>query len=214
MGIAYNTSIVSSGLVFALDAANSRSYSGSGLTAYGLVGGANGTLLNGTGFSSVAGGCWLFDGTDDGINTTINIDNDPIGINAWVYCTEVTSVNGRGIVLSDNGGWDRGLEINDSTWGVHTGNSLYKVGTALSNTWYNTFLSYSSNVWTLYVNGSFVFSSSSTTSPGSLATIGRADYFSTRIFQGLIPQVQIYNRALTVAEIKQNFNATRDRYGI
>jgi len=48
MGIAYNTSIVSSGLVFALDAANSRSYSGSGLTAYGLVSGANRTLLNGT----------------------------------------------------------------------------------------------------------------------------------------------------------------------
>jgi hypothetical protein len=212
MGIAYNTSIVSDGLIFALDAANSRSYSGTGLTAFGLVGGANGTLLNGTGFSSVAGGCWSFDGTDDGINTTINIDNDPLTINAWVYCTEVTSVNGRGIVLSDNGGWDRGLEINDSKWGVHIGNNLYKVGTALNNTWYHTSLSYSSNVWTLYVNGSFVFSSSSTTSPGSLATIGRADYFSTRIFQGLIPQVLIYNKALTVQEIRQNYNATKKRY--
>ena len=212
MGIAYNTSIVSDGLIFALDAANSRSYPGTGLTAFGLVGGANGTLLNGTGFSSVAGGCWSFDGTDDGINTTINIDNDPLTINAWVYCTEVTSVNGRGIVLSDNGGWDRGLEINDSKWGVHIGNNLYKVGTALNNTWYHTSLSYSSNVWNLYVNGSFVFSSSSTTSPGSLATIGRADYFSTRIFQGLIPQVLIYNKALTVQEIRQNYNATKKRY--
>jgi hypothetical protein len=212
MGIAYNTSIVSDGLIFALDAANSRSYPGTGLTAFGLVGGANGTLLNGTGFSSVAGGCWSFDGTDDGINTTINIDNDPLTINAWVYCTEVTSVNGRGIVLSDNGGWDRGLEINDSKWGVHIGNNLYKVGTALNSTWYHTSLSYSSSVWNLYVNGSFVFSSSSTTSPGSLATIGRADYFSTRIFQGLISQVLIYNKALTVQEIRQNYNATKKRY--
>jgi hypothetical protein len=212
MGIAYNTSIVTDGLVFALDAANSRCYSGSGITAFGLVDGANGTLLNGTGFSSVAGGCWSFDGTDDGINTTINIDNDPLTINAWVYCTEVTSVNGRGIVLSDNGGWDRGLEINDSKWGVHIGNNLYKVGTALNNTWYHTSLSYSSNVWNLYVNGSFVFSSSSTTSPGSLATIGRADYFSTRIFQGLISQVLIYNKALTIQEIRQNYNATKKRY--
>ena len=213
MGIAYNTSIVSNGLVLALDPANSRCYSGSGLTAFGLIGGINGTLLNGTGFSSVAGGCWSFDGTNDGINTTLNIDNDPLGINAWVYCTEVTSVNGRGIVLSDNGGWDRGLEINDSTWGVHIGNNLYKVGTALNNTWYHTSLSYSSNVWTLYVNGSFVFSSSSTTSPGSLATIGRADFnFGTRIFQGLISQVLIYNRALTAQEILQNYNATKKRY--
>ena len=214
MGTGYNPRIATDGLIFALDAANSRSYPGTGLTAFGLVGGANGTLLNGTGFSSVAGGCWSFDGTDDGINTTINIDNDPLTINAWVYCTEVTSVNGRGIVLSDNGGWDRGLEINDSKWGVHIGNNLYKVGTALNNVWYHTSLSYSSNVWILYVNGSFVFSSSSTTSPGSLATIGRADYFSTRIFQGLIPQVLIYNRALTVQEIRQNYNATKGRYGL
>jgi hypothetical protein len=63
------------------------------------------------------------------------------------------------------------------------------------------------------VNGSFVFSSSSTTSPGSLATIGRADFnFGTRIFQGLISQVLIYNRALTVQEIRQNYNATKKRY--
>ena len=212
MGVFSSPSIPLDGLVFSIDAGNSKSYSGSGVTANGLIGGANGALLNGTGYSSVAGGCWSFDGTDDGINTTINIDNDPIGIHAWIYCTEVTSVNGRGIVLSDNGGWDRGLEINDSKWGVHTGNSLYKVGTVSNNTWYNIFLSYSSNVWTLYVNGSFVFSSTSTTSPGSLATIGRADYFSTRIFQGLISQVQIYNRALTATEIIQLYNATKDRY--
>jgi hypothetical protein len=31
---------------------------------------------------------------------------------------------------------------------------------------------------------------------------------------GNISQLQIYNRALSAAEIKQNFEATRDRYGI
>jgi hypothetical protein len=207
--------IVTNGLIFNLDAANPSSYAGTGNTSYNLIGGISATLLNGTGFSSVAGGCWLFDGTDDGINTTINIDNDPITINAWVYCTEVTSVNGRGIVLSDNGGWDRGLEINSSMWGVHDGSNLYKVGTVLNNTWYHTSLSYSSNIWTLYVNGSFVFSRGSSTSSGSLATIGRADYnFGTRIFQGLISQVLIYNRPLSATEIQQNFNAMRERYNL
>ena len=212
MSVKAGPKIVKEGLIFDLDAAVSRSYSGSGDTAYNLIGGISATLLNGTGYSSANKGCWSFDGTNDGINTTINIDNDPISINAWVYCTEVTSVNGRGIVLSDNGGWDRGLEINDSKWGVHIGNNLYKVGTVLNNTWYNTYLSYASNVWNLYVNGSFVFSSSSVTSSGSLATIGRADYFSTRIFQGLISQVQIYNRTLSQQEILQNYNATKGRY--
>jgi hypothetical protein len=31
---------------------------------------------------------------------------------------------------------------------------------------------------------------------------------------GNIAQVQIYNRALSATEIRQNFNATRKRYGI
>jgi hypothetical protein len=201
--------------LFSADPGNIASYSPGSTTALNLANSSNSaTLLNGTGYSSVAGGCWSFDGTNDGINTAININNDPIGIHAWVYCTEVTSVNGRGIVLSDNGGWDRGLEINDSSWGVHTGGSLYKVGSALNNTWYNIFLSYVSNVWTLYVNGSLIFSSVSSPSSGSLATIGRADYESTRIFQGLISQVNIYNRGLTATEISNYYNVTKGRYGL
>ena len=31
---------------------------------------------------------------------------------------------------------------------------------------------------------------------------------------GNIPQVQIYNRALSASEIKQNYNATKKRYGL
>ncbi len=64
------------------------------------------------------------------------------------------------------------------------------------------------------MNGSFVFSSSSTPSSGSLATIGRAYYESTRIFQGLISQVNIYNRGLTATEVLNYYNATKGRYGL
>jgi hypothetical protein len=201
--------------LFSADPGNIASYSPGSTTALNLANSSNSaTLLNGTGYSSVAGGCWSFDGTNDGINTAININNDPIGIHAWVYCTEVTSFNGRGIVLSDNGGWDRGIEINNSAWGVHNGAALSVVGSVSNNTWYNVFLSYVSNIWTLYVNGTFIASSGSAPSPGSLATIGRADYESTRIFQGLISQVNIYNRGLTASEISNYYNATKGRYGL
>jgi hypothetical protein len=203
--------------LFSADPGNISSYSPGSTTALNLANSSNSaTLLNGTGYSSVAGGCWSFDGTNDGINTAININNDPIGIHAWVYCTEVTSGGGRGIVLSDNGGWDRGLEIFNSQWGVHTGSTINQtiLGTVLNNTWYNIFLSYVSNVWTLYVNGSLIGSGASSPSGGSLATIGRADYESTRIFQGLISQVNIYNRGLTATEITNYYNATRGRYGV
>jgi len=33
-------------------------------------------------------------------------------------------------------------------------------------------------------------------------------------FTGYIPNTQIYNRALSAAEVQQNFNALRGRYGI
>ena len=65
MGIAYNTSQVTDGLVFAIDAANPRSYSGSGITVNGLVSGLGGTLINGAGFTSTNSGSFVFDGTND-----------------------------------------------------------------------------------------------------------------------------------------------------
>jgi hypothetical protein len=37
---------------------------------------------------------------------------------------------------------------------------------------------------------------------------------STQFFDGKLSVAKIYNRALTAAEIKQNFNALRGRYGI
>ena len=65
MGIAYNTSIVSDGLVFALDAGNTRCYSGSGNTSNALVGSKIGALTNGVGFTNSNNGSFTFDGTND-----------------------------------------------------------------------------------------------------------------------------------------------------
>ena len=47
MGIGYNTSVVRDGLVLYLDAANSKSYPGSGTTWFDLTGNNNNAILNG-----------------------------------------------------------------------------------------------------------------------------------------------------------------------
>ena len=58
--------IILNGLVLALDAANPRSYPGSGTTWTDISGGnRNGTLINGVGYSSNYKGILLFDGTND-----------------------------------------------------------------------------------------------------------------------------------------------------
>ena len=74
MAINVRPSIVTSGLVLNLDAANMKSYPRSGTTWRDLSGlGNNGTLTNGPTFNSQNGGSIVFDGVDDyaSINNTI-----------------------------------------------------------------------------------------------------------------------------------------------
>jgi hypothetical protein len=60
--------IVTSGLVFNVDAGNIDSYQNSSTTTTSLTGSHTGTLTNGVGFESTNGGTWDFDGTDDYIS--------------------------------------------------------------------------------------------------------------------------------------------------
>jgi hypothetical protein len=80
MGIAYNPSVATDGLVLALDAGNSKSYPGSGTTWTDLSGrGNNGTLTNGPTYSSSNNGVLVFDGVDDYVtnaSTDLSIVNN------------------------------------------------------------------------------------------------------------------------------------------
>jgi hypothetical protein len=101
MGIAYNTSMISDGLVYALDAANTRSYSGSGITSYSLVGGIGATLVNGVGFTSTNSGSFVFDGTNDQI-TTADIDlssTNKVTVSCWVKVLNYREVSGSSNIV-------------------------------------------------------------------------------------------------------------------
>ena len=60
MGTKYNPSAVRDGLLICVDPANLNSYSGSGITARGLVSGIGATLVNGIGFSSSIFCVWCY----------------------------------------------------------------------------------------------------------------------------------------------------------
>jgi hypothetical protein len=71
MGLSHSPSIITQNLVLCLDAANSKSYPGSGTTWTDLSGnGNNGTLANGVGYNSGNGGSLVFDGVDDYVSLT------------------------------------------------------------------------------------------------------------------------------------------------
>lgn len=89
-----------------------------------------------------------------------------------------------------------------------------------TNQWYCVAITYDQSYQRMYINGAQVYSAALSGPIGNSysdtlkigARGGAASTFD--YFNGQIPVVQIYNRALSATEIKQNFNALRWRYGI
>ena len=89
MATNYSPSIVTDGLVLCLDAANTKSYPGSGTTWTDISGrGNNGTLTNGPTFSSDDGGSIVVDGSNDFILTPrvtgTGLSNRSVSWGIWV----------------------------------------------------------------------------------------------------------------------------------
>ncbi len=85
--------IITNGLILELDAANRKSYPGSGTTWTDLSGNGNtGTLTNGPTFSSANGGSIVFDGVDDYVNcgnaSSLNFERtNSFSFCFWIYPT-------------------------------------------------------------------------------------------------------------------------------
>ena len=73
MALGHSPQIVRDGLVLYLDAANPKSYPGSGTTFDLTKNSNNGSLINGVGFTDTDNGAFIFDGVNDYINTSYKI---------------------------------------------------------------------------------------------------------------------------------------------
>jgi hypothetical protein len=226
MAVGYNPSIVSDGLVFFLDPANMRSYSGSGVTANGLVGGIGGTLVNGVGFTSSNNGSFIFDGTNDFItipdnsllnnftNMTLEVVVKYTTTNDQIFAQKVNYSTGNGYTLEL---FSSGIVA--FCYGSGAGYLSVSVSNYPANNIYHMVLTLSGNTQTLYINGVSVASNASGSVPtisGTVMKIGdrTGTYVTSAYLGGNVYLTKFYNRALTQQEILQNFNATRFRYGI
>jgi hypothetical protein len=226
MAFNYSPKIVTDGLILYLDAANTRSYPGTGTTWNDVSrSGINGTLVNGPTFSSANGGSIVFDGTNDYVDLGGSLNLKPttsITVSTWIRFNAMVA-NVR--ALSDwhqNGATDRWIfYITDSTtiqWYLLTNSfaSAVSFSPVLLNTWYNFTGVYNGTSQIFYVNGLFHNSTpktgnmniSNTTQPVRLGGQVNAGGFHN----GNIATTLIYNRALTATEVLQNYNATKGRY--
>ena len=224
MSIAYNRSIVTSGLVACLDAGNPRSYSGSGTTITDVSGqGATGTI-NGT-ISFVSAGqasYWNFATSSDSnfISSTLS--------QSYVDCTFVLYPDFN----ANNGSAIAGL-ISNSSPAAPTDKSLRFQGVNGTGPWtladrnpgdandwaYPTATTYYVNgtVSNILVSGWNIFGgyrTNQSTFPLSFAYYLGSSGYPARSFQGRIAVALLYNRQLSATEQLQNFNALRGRYGV
>ena len=216
MGIDYNNIIVSDGLVFYIDAANTRSYSGSGTSSNSLVGGIGATLVNGVGFTSSNNGAFTFDGSNDYINfgNSSAVQQSSGTLSAWA---KASSPGGgyRGIIAKQGA---YGLFYTDSVlvaydWAADTPRST---GVNIAdNTWKNVVLTYQSGVSNgtrIYINGVSVLTTTITVLNQTGNLFGGAEANAGQYAACQISLFNMYNRALSAQEILQNYNATKGRY--
>lgn len=232
--------IVTDGLVLNIDAASRPSYPGTGTTWYDVSGrGNNGTLVNGVEFSATRGGSFIFDGVDDRVSlgnlSSFNFGMNDFTVDVFVYIDNSITVGNYASLVTKKGiaAANAGFSLYFKT---DTGKFLWSTanGTNSMEIWSsNTFNSLkgkfahvvmvrqggSVNNGCFYVNGIYESISSGASivdvSNSYDLTIGVGSNLSSNtLFKGQIPVVKIYNRALTPAEITQNFNALRGRYGI
>jgi len=231
MSFNYSPKIVTNGLVLCLDAANTKSYvSGSTIWTDLSQGGNTGTLTNGPTFNPSNGGSIFTDGTDDFISTTyLGSATSDYTFSAWFKndnYSESKFILNRGRDGAGNG-WSLTLYIDTlgiaaaSSVPISPGTNQYTAlgtSTLALNTWY-----YITGVWTasssikVYVNG-VLERTTDATGRSNLRTSTNnwvmGSITTTNFTSGYTAIAQIYNRALSATEIKQNYNATKGRYGL
>jgi len=222
---------ITNGLVLSLDAANRKSYPGSGATWTDLSGNSNtGTLTNGPTFSSANGGTIVFDGTDDSViiadNSTLDLaGNKTLG--CWVYmgadsvgCGITGKSNSTVFGMALGYGWN-GNGFMALAW--NSSNNPFIVKDLNRDILKWNYLVAIQDVTTRYIYvydiegvrfSSFSGGTHSWNNTQAF-TIGNANNGSNPAPGNTrIAQTSIYNRALSPDEVLQNYNATKTRFGL
>ena len=235
-------SIVTDGLVLYLDAGNTSSYPGSGTTWYDLSGsGKNATLSNGPTYSSDGGGSIVFDGVNDFASigspsplsgtqlftfeiwvnfTSISGNYGGLNKSAWLFAGGTGAGFGQpefAVLSANNTSFTPDTLFFGRGGGGTTGSCQVSVSSLMSNgNWHQIVLVRSStNTQEVYLNGVQIGTGNVSNSfSDGITNFGSIENNpnDSGYLNGKVAISRIYNRALTAAEILQNYNATKGRY--
>ena len=216
--------IVQSGLVLNLDAGVSSSYPGTGTAWTDLSGnGRTGTLTNmeiPSDYSSTNGGSLTF----DGVNEYVVCSGSSLSLSAatfiaWINRASVQGTN-PGIIFSRTPS-ATGMNFRSGALGYHWNDdgSTYNwaSGLVIPQAWCMCAITVTNSLATGYLYQASGLSTATNSYNGHGSTTMSSirvgvDAYENRYYTGNISQALIYNRALTAAEIQQNYLATKSRY--
>jgi hypothetical protein len=222
------STVVQTGLRLQLDAGNPASYPGSGSTWTDTVGSIEFTLVNSPTYNSANGGYIQFNpnqsqyaASSTNLGTLANWS-----IEAWHYYDGTNTSAGPNIFTEfpySGGTINLGLGANAAdtdlqTWwyggGFHTTPSGYSL---TPGAWYQIVGTFDGTTLKLYVNNTLV--QTATAPPGGSANSSIGYGLMTRwdpggFWGGRLSIIRLYDTALDLAGVTQNYNANRVRFGL
>ena len=217
-------SYVTESLQFYVDAGVPSSYSGTGTTWYDISGNSRNLTMNSLSYNSNDGGYIIFDGAHIAESSayTINFSNG-------FTVESVAKFSGssyEGLFAFNGGGNFINVQAQGGTnirWEIDSGSSFTTTNSLSSNTWYHVTCVYegssngSSATARIYINGvenntSSLYADRTGNSQNQTSSfvLGSWDGYLT----GNIALSRMYNKVLDSTEVLQNFNATKDRFGL
>lgn len=188
--------------------------------------GNDGVLVNGPTYSPEQGGCIVFNNTNNYVNipqnSTINLIST-FTASVWVKITNLTDsheIISKGNGLSGNGDFGWALSYynvsNTIYFDTHSTSTRYVlVAPFNTSAWKNITVTFNNGTKFIYVDGVQLATATDAHTIGNTSYDFRISESATwPALAGNVSCVTMYNRALSAAEIRQNFNALRGRYGV
>ena len=214
--------IVQEGLVYAIDPANSKSYTSGSASAIDIIGSTSNSISSGIQVSNNAVTSWQFpDGTynviDCGDNNIVRPLTGEVTYNFWMYAD---GTDGYRAPLTcwktSNTYWHFWIGMNPGTYELDffwNGSGERFDTDVTPQTWHNICLTWDGTTLIGYNNGVAIGSATpgiigSAEHVGYGADIGRVNYE----FQGDLGPLYIYHKELSATEVLQNYNALKDRF--
>lgn len=214
----FTPSLVTDSMILYLDAANPRSYGGSGTTWYDISGNNNhATLVNGVTYSTTNGGIFNLDGTDDYIDcpTTQTLYNANITI---ITGTRYNTTGNNGRILTSLGNnwlmghWSGGAPRYYAEGWV---SGVYDGSQAFGQAWhiYTNVQNYTSDTWSMYYENTLHASNSNGSQGPVRLQFCNGNYAGERS-NCYVSFLLVYSKLLSTTEIAQNVDYFRGRFNI